>query len=96
MIPNLLRGLAARSQSQTSPSIDDQAIREQILKNLEREDWVPTSQINVVVTDGIVHLWGMVHSEKERLALRVVAENTPGVREVEDHLAKMRPGTFTD
>ena len=42
-------------------------------------------RINVVVLDGILHFWGTVGSEQERRALRVVAENIPGVRGIEDH-----------
>ena len=37
------------------------------------------------VSDGVVHFWGLVGSEDERRALRIVAENTPGVRGIEDH-----------
>ena len=43
------------------------------------------SEGRVVVSDGIVHLWGIVGSDEERRALRVAADNTPGVRGVEDH-----------
>ena len=39
----------------------------------------------MVVSDGVVHFWGTVGSEEERKALRVVAENIPGVRGIEDH-----------
>jgi CBS-domain-containing membrane protein len=45
----------------------------------------------VVVTDGVVHLWGIVRSEDERRALRVAAENIPGVRGVEGH-TEFAPG----
>jgi osmotically-inducible protein OsmY len=43
---------------------------------------VDTSEGRIVVTDGIVHLVG---SADERRALRIAAENTPGVRGIEDH-----------
>jgi osmotically-inducible protein OsmY len=33
-----------------------------------------------------VHLWGNTASEAEREAIRVVAENTKGVREVQNHI----------
>jgi osmotically-inducible protein OsmY len=41
-----------------------------------------------VVSDGVVHLWGVVRSEEQRRALRVAAEGTSGVREVVDHLSR--------
>jgi hypothetical protein len=39
-----------------------------------------------VVSDGVAHFWGTVGSEKEKTALRVLAENIPGVRGIEDHM----------
>ena len=48
--------------------------------------------------DGVVDLNGVILDEKEREALRVVAENVPGVRSVEDHLVWIEPvsGTVID
>jgi osmotically-inducible protein OsmY len=43
--------------------------------------------INVVVRDGVVELWGAIVDERQREALKVAAENIPGVKEVRDHLA---------
>jgi osmotically-inducible protein OsmY len=45
---------------------------------------------NIMVQDGVVHLWGMVATEDEHHALRLAAENTPGVKKVEDHLKRYR------
>ncbi|MDQ2695421.1 MAG: CBS domain-containing protein [Pseudomonadota bacterium] len=93
---DLLRGLIARREApQPASAPDDQAIREAILKTL-REEGMPDNYINIVVTGGVVHLWGLAHSDKERQALRIAAETTPGVRAVEDHLGRMRPGTLAD
>jgi osmotically-inducible protein OsmY len=38
----------------------------------------------VIVTDGKVHLWGLISSEAERKALIALAEGVPGVTEVID------------
>ncbi|MFQ5829573.1 MAG: CBS domain-containing protein [Candidatus Methylomirabilia bacterium] len=89
---DLLRGLATRqAQSEASPSADDRAIREKLLQILQREGWPVLAYVNIIVTDGSVHLWGLVDSEQERQALRVAAENAPGVRAVEDHLGEVAP-----
>ncbi len=42
-----------------------------------------------IMTDGVVHYWGMLESEDERRAARVAAENVPGVRKVEDHRLRL-------
>jgi len=41
----------------------------------------------VLVRDGVVELWGMITDERERKAIVVAAENAPGVKTVNDHLA---------
>jgi CBS domain-containing protein len=83
---NLVHALAgiAREAKPTSPG--DDAIRNRILAELASQSWAPTSLINVIVKDGVVELWGSVTDERERQALIVAAENTPGVKAVKDHL----------
>jgi osmotically-inducible protein OsmY len=43
------------------------------------------------VTDGVVHLWGLVDSPEQRRALQVAARDVAGVRAVEDHLGEVAP-----
>ena len=83
---NLVHALAgiAREAKPTSP--DDAAIRDRIVAELASQSWAPTSLINVIVKDGVAELWGSITDERERQALIVVAENTPGVKAVNDHL----------
>ena len=47
--------------------------------------------INVVVRGGVVELWGAIVDERQREALKVAADNIPGVKEVKDHLAWVEP-----
>jgi signal-transduction protein with cAMP-binding, CBS, and nucleotidyltransferase domain len=63
----------------------DRLIRERLLAELHKQEWANPTEANVVVLDGIVHFWGTVGSEEQRKALRVVAENIPGVHGIEDH-----------
>ncbi len=84
---DLLRGLAAgRATAQAPVTADDRAIREQLLRELDAQGLVPTRHVSVVVTDGVVHLWGLVDSPEQARAVRIAAETIPGVRAVEDHL----------
>jgi CBS domain-containing protein len=69
----------------------DQTIRRLLLAEIREQKWADAGEGRVVVTDGVVHLWGIVRSEDERRALRVAAENIPGVRGVEDH-TEFAPG----
>jgi hypothetical protein len=43
------------------------------------------------VRDGVVELWGAILDERQREAMRVAAENIPGVKEVKDHLVWVDP-----
>lgn len=83
---DLLRGLAAdRVRTAPAAAPDDRGIRDAILAAMKREKWATAAVVNVVVSDGVVHLWGLLGSDEDRRALRVLAENVPGVKDVEDH-----------
>jgi osmotically-inducible protein OsmY len=82
---NLLQALATADVSRLG-AYDDRAIREQLLAELHKQRWVHMTLKNVVVKDGVVSLWGMLSSDKKRRALRIAAENVPGVKGVEDNL----------
>jgi osmotically-inducible protein OsmY len=84
-------------QAQPSPG-DDRAIRNKLLDSLEKEAWTPLATLNVTVSDGVVDVWGTISDEQERRAIMVVAENTPGVKRVNDHLVYVEPysGTVID
>lgn len=84
---NLIQGLASHSDLEGAISRDDEAIRESVLRELNAQSWTSLLTKNIVVTDGIVHLWGFVRSEDERRAIKVAAENAPGVKGVRDHLS---------
>jgi CBS domain-containing protein len=89
---NLIQGLAARPAPPPPERwVDDRSIREEILRALDRGGWTTRGPLNVTVTDGVVELWGLVESKEERLAIRVAAENVPGVVAVKDNLGSIRP-----
>jgi CBS domain-containing protein len=88
---DLLRALAAARPAPAPPSAaDDRAIRDQLMAHLRKVGLPHLHLVNVVVSDGVVHLWGLVDSEVEGKALRIAAEEVPGVRAVESHLATRR------
>jgi len=64
----------------------DAEIREKVLAEIDRQPWGPRDGIDVVVTNGVVVLKGMIPGERERAALCVAAENVPGVKAVHDRL----------
>ena len=95
---DLLRALAGVLEEKPVPATSDEEIRERILAELAKAAWVPRDGIAITVKNGVVDLNGVILDEKERGALRVAAENVPGVRTVEDHLVWVEPvsGTVID
>ena len=88
---NLLQALAATDISK-DVSADDRTIRERLIADLRAQPWASMLTKNIVVENGVVHLFGFVRSEEERRALRIAAENVHGVTKVEDHLMRREPG----
>ena len=92
---DLLRGLAGALAEAPAAAGSDEEIRERILAELARAAWVPRDGIAITVENGVVDLNGVILDEKERVALRVAAENVPGVSAVEDHLVWVEPVSGT-
>lgn len=85
---NLLQALAAlRRDIPVEFRVEDLDLRERVLSEIRSKLWASASQINVIVHDGVVELWGGVDAQNEKDALRVAAELIPGVHSVEDHIA---------
>ena len=68
----------------------DAAIGAALQKGIRATTSTMTSAINIAVTKGVVELSGLVPSEDERNAVRVMAQRIPGVRTVQDRI-QVRP-----
>ncbi len=89
---NLMRAVASLARQTKASEIaaaDDEKIRTSIRAELAKRSWAP--EIDVVVLNGVVELWGSITDERERQALVVAAENTAGVNAVHDHLVWVEP-----
>lgn len=83
---NLVRALIVARKGWRAPvSPDDSSIRLEILDALKSEPWPSTGRSDVTVTNGVVAFWGAYLSEQERKATLILAENTAGVRAIDDH-----------
>jgi CBS domain-containing protein len=95
---DFLRALARALEDHSAVAAGDEEIRARILAELAKVAWVPRDGVGITVENGVVDLNGVILDENEREALRVAAENVPGVRAVEDHLVWVEPvsGTIVD
>ena len=73
---DLLRLLA--SGGVTAPDDEaDRSIRCRLFAELSDQKWSRLNELDIVVTDGVVHLWGVVGSGEEHRALRVAPKTPP-------------------
>ena len=87
---NLLHALAGLPQLDTAGS-SDVTIRAKFIEELEQQRWAPLIGIDITVRGGVVTLTGTILDERQRHALRVMAEKIPGVKEVVDQLTWIEP-----
>lgn len=83
---NLVRALAATAPERPSDG-DDRSIRAKLLTELSKQEWANVWAADIIVRDKTVHLWfSSDQLDEERQAVRIAAENIPGVRQVEEHI----------
>ena len=93
--PDLLAALARALDEPQAAIEGDDAIRERVLAELAKANWAPRSGLTINVTNGTVELDGVILDEHERAALRVAAENVPGVKGIVDRLIWVEPVSGT-
>jgi osmotically-inducible protein OsmY len=71
--------------------MSDASIREQLAAEFDRQSWAPSGSLDIAVKNGVVDLCGIIQDERQRAALRIAAENIPGVKQVRDHLTESVP-----
>jgi CBS domain-containing protein len=83
---NLIQALASVVGQAEASDTTDRRIRLDLLERLGQQSWTDFGSRNVTVSDGVVHLWGLVGSEAEHRALLALAEGVPGVSRVADEM----------
>jgi len=71
----------------------DEDIRAAIQQEIDSHGWAPRASIRVRAKDGEVTFEGAVTDQRLRIGLKVIAENTPGVKAVHDRLAWIEPNS---
>jgi CBS domain-containing protein len=88
---DLLRALAKLLSERRVVSISDVDLRKRVLAEIDKQRWATRANLDITVENGIVELRGAVTDDRERLGLRVIVENTPGVKDVHDRLIWVEP-----
>jgi CBS domain-containing protein len=88
---NLMHAVATLGRTAPAPAQSDAAIRQQLLDEFQKQFWAPAALIDVSVKDGVVELWGTILEGAQGEAIKVCAENIPGVKKVVSHLTWIEP-----
>jgi len=83
---NLIQALASGVGHIVQHDDTHRQIRFELLSRLKDQPWTGFGERNITVSDGVVHLWGLVGTESERKALLALAECVPGVVRVSDEM----------
>jgi CBS domain-containing protein len=87
---DLVRALAESEEEVAVEAVSDEVIEKNLTARIEAMP-VGGRLVHASVQNGVASLLGPVFSVAERRALHVVAENTPGVRAVDDRLFRWPP-----
>lgn len=88
---NLMRAMISIVRSAPTPALGDLDIRSRIMTEMDTQKWAPVALVEVTVNKSVVDLWGTILDERDREALKVLAENVPGVKAVNDHMVWVEP-----
>ena len=83
---DVLHAYLVAAPKKSSAPLDDGAITERLKDELDRQPWIPSGSIEFSVDQGVVVLKGTIRDPRQRNALRIAAENIPGVRQIIDEL----------
>ena len=83
---NLLQALLSSEPADDLSRHPDDQLRRAVLEAVSKRPWSSAGLTNVVVSGGVVHLWGYVANDAIFQAYRVAAENVPGVKSVKNHM----------
>jgi CBS domain-containing protein len=89
---DLLKGLLESLPKPDAPHPDAE-IKAAIQVELDKLGWAPRASVRVEVANGVVTFEGAITDERLRSGLKVIAENTPGVKEVHDHIGWIEPNS---
>ena len=83
---DLMRALLSAAHHIPAGPASDEQIRHDLWTELALQPWATPGMVQAIVRDGVVTLSGGVPDPRQIEALRVLAENIPGVRAVQDEM----------
>lgn len=90
---DILRGLISLGSADKAPPAirRDDELRRAVYAACQGRSWSLAKQMDVVVNNGVAHLWGVAPNVLVRQAYRAAAGNVPGIKTVEVHMHVAAP-----
>jgi CBS-domain-containing membrane protein len=83
---DVLHAYLVATPKEPSAPLDDDAITRRLKAEFECQPWIPSGSIKFSVDHGVVALKGTIRDPRQRNALRIAAENIPGVKQIVEDL----------
>ena len=71
----------------------DHHLRTEIAAACRGRSWATAQKVDIVVSHGVAHPWGVAPSDMVRKAYEIATENIPGVKKVEMHMHVVPPAS---
>jgi len=88
---DLLAAVLDRLPVTTIGTSDDSDIYGAFMRELKKQSWAPRYAVTALVKDGVITLHGGMFDQRQRDAIRVMAETIPGVKGVKDEMFWIQP-----
>lgn len=88
---DMLAAVLDRLPASETGASDDSQIYGAFMRELKKQSWAPRYAITAAVKDGVITLHGGIFDQRQRDAIRVMAETIPGVKEVKDNMFRIEP-----
>lgn len=83
---DLVRALSLVQIAKADKKVDNASLHKALQERMQKQPWINKTYVNLTANDGVVELWGFVDSAEQHRALRLLVEETDGVKKVEDKL----------
>ena len=83
---DLVRAFSKLDGAAGQVNLSNRLVLQTVCEALKNEHWLDSSYINMSARNGIVSLWGYIQSEDHRNAVKLLVEEIPGVKGVENKL----------
>ena len=84
---DLVRALSQVQMSKVAKRIGNAALHKKLYDRIQSQPWINDNCVNLTVSDGVVEIGGFVETTDQRVALRILIQETEGVNLIDDKMS---------